>query len=1059
MGDKPRHPWQEPAMIGENKLPGRNLTLPFDEDEAYSYDESRYKLSLNGIWRFRWQQDLSLGVDPALADPACDDSGWDETPVPSVWQLEGYGKPFYLCSSLNSKVVSVKKRRIPTVYPRTNEAGIYRRSFSLPENWDGRRILLHFGAAKSALEVYLNGRRLGWSQGSMTPAEFDISAFVVPGENQLTAIVYRFSTAYYLENQDMWNFSGIYREVYLVAEPAVSIYDVFADTGLGDDYSTGVLNLTVELHSAGATARSVELRALLDGEELGAESVTISGGSTRLYFKTEHPDAKLWSAEEPNLYTLELELREKESAAFLCKKRLRVGFRRIDIDGSVLKVNGRRVVIKGVNRHDFDPDHGWAVPRERYYEDLYLMKRANINAIRTSHYPDDPFFYELCDELGFYVMDEADLESHGVRRKNCPGDHPQWRRAVEDRAERMVLRDRSHACVCFWSLGNEAGDGKNFQYEREAILALDASRPIHYEGDFSYENSDFISRMYPLQPLVELLRNQKEFKEKAFDKLANSLAADNKAVPSHKFATHPVIYCEFAHAMENSLGNFYEYVRDFEEYDHMCGGFIWDYVDQAIRNNEKLNSLANAQSGRNGPAAGHGQAWLYGGDFGEGRSSYYFCANGIIGADREPHPSYYEVKQVYANVCAEAFDESTKRVRIRNKNLFTPLSYYRVIWRIRCSGEAIQQGELACPELAPGHCAEVEVPADWSLPEGECMVTFSFQLKNTEAWAPAGYELRFDQFALTPWTAPAIPKTAEPLRLTKSGGTLTLESKDIKASFRRGRLCSLDFGDGELLAAELDGGGDWKKRALRPNFYRALTDNDNAFMNFVAPISWMVPLRLWKQSSRLVRARGAGVKIKRLSDSAVKLRVWWWAPLTTGLRTEFTVHASGAVEVAHRARGWFVPMLKIGMRLGINPALSQAAWYGRGPHESYADRKSGQKIVRHAMPVAELEHRYMRPQENGNRSDARSLSLTREDGRGLRIDAGTVMEFSVLPYSQETLDAAKHLYELEPEDFLTLNIDARQRGVGGDLPGWALLHEPYKLKPGKYAYQFTMRRN
>ncbi|MDR3314425.1 MAG: hypothetical protein LBS96_08235, partial [Oscillospiraceae bacterium] len=398
-------------MIGENKLPGRNLALPFGEEDAFSYDTSPFKLSLNGLWRFDWRQDLSRGLDLACTLPAFDDSAWAEMPVPSLWQLEGYGKPFYLCSYLHKDHVSVKKHKIPTVYPETNEAGVYRRTFTLPANWDGRRILLHFGAAKSALEVYLNGAKVGYSQGSMTPAEFDVTALAQPGENQLTAIVTRFSTAYYLEDQDMWNFSGLYREVYLVAEPPVRIEDFFADAGLLADNTTGTLKLSVKLRNESAAPATVQLRAHLDGIEVCSKNVLIAAaGTVDLLEEASIANLKPWSAEAAQLYPLVLELRSGED--FLCKKRVRVGFRRVEIDGNVLKINGRRVILKGVNRHDFDPDHGWAVPRERYYEDLYLMKRANINAIRTSHYPDDPFFYELCDELGFYVMDEADVESH-----------------------------------------------------------------------------------------------------------------------------------------------------------------------------------------------------------------------------------------------------------------------------------------------------------------------------------------------------------------------------------------------------------------------------------------------------------------------------------------------------------------------------------------------------------------------------------------------------------------------------------------------------------------------
>ena len=1035
----------DPTKIAEHKLPGCSLALPCDEGGEYAYGASPFKLSLDGQWRFLWQRDLSGGVNAFHTRPEFDDSAWDVTPVPSVWQLEGYGKPFYLASWVHGKYVSTKKSEIPTVYEDRNEAGVYRRLFDIPAAWAGRRVILHFGAAKSSLEVYVNGRYAGYSQGSMTPAQFDITELLVPGENQLTAVVKRFSTAYYLEDQDMWNFSGIYREVYLTAEPEISIFDLFADTSLTDDYRAGALEAGVTLRNTGES-RQVSVSVYMDGKMYASQSVPSLAGETLVKFsRQDFPLLLPWSAESPNLYWFAVVLRD-ETGKFISKKRIRVGFRKIEIDGNVLKFNGQRLVLKGVNRHDFDPDHGWAVPRARYYDDLYLMKRANINAIRTSHYPDDPFFYELCDELGFYVMDEADVESHGVRRKNCPGDHPQWREPVCDRARRMVLRDRSHACVCIWSLGNEAGDGENFKFEREAILELDASRPIHYEGDFDYTKSDFISRMYPLESLVETMRNKKEFKTGLFDNVANALAADNKPIPASVYGTHPVLYCEYAHAMENSLGNFREYVEDFYTYDHMCGGFIWDYVDQSIRNSPHLQSKRDIPNG----------AWLYGGDFGEGKTSAYFCANGIIGADRVPHPSYYEVKQCYADVVAEGFDPAAKAVLLRNRSLFRPLKFYEVGWELSRDGQPVQQGILENADAAPGGCARALVPYELDgLEDGEIILTISFRLRKSQVWASAGYEVAFGQFVVTPRPAAAPLAGKESLTLTKQGKTITLQAENIKAAFSRGWLTSLDFGDGELIAA-----GPKKRVGLRPNFFRALTDNDFSFINFVPALTKFHLWRLWKWASKRVWAQR--VRSKRLDAGSVQVKVYWnhcpsLAPFP-GNVTAYTVRANGTIEVSHRAMG-FLPMLRVGMRVGLRKELSRVKWYGRGPHESYCDRKTGQKLREYEMDAADLEHRYMRPQENGNRTDVRALQLVRPDGYGLRVEAaGGPFGFSAGAYSQEKLDEAAHLYELLPDEHLNLCIDGFHRGVGGDMPGSAFLHKPYKLGAGKYTYGFVMKR-
>lgn len=1040
MNMKRQHKWQDPTMISENKLPARNLALPFGEHDAYSTDTSPYKLTLNGQWRFLWQQGLDQDLPVTrYSRPDYDDSAWDNTPVPSVWQLQGYGKPFYLCSWVHDKYVSTSKRKIPTVYPEANEAGVYRRTFTLPPHWNGRRVVLHFGAAKSALEVYVNGQYVGWSQGSMTPAEFDVTEFLQPGENHVTAIVYRISTAFYLENQDMWNFSGIYREVYLVAEPAVSIYDMFADTGLTNDFATGTLKAEITLYNSMAQQKQVQVSLWVNDECYAEQTVLVDPHDYNIipFARQEFPGLAHWSAEQPNLHTFQV-LVHDEHGQFISKKRIRIGFRRIDIHGNVLKFNGRRVVIKGVNRHDFDPDHGWHVPRERTYEDLYLAKRANVNAIRCAHYPDDPFFYQLCDELGFYVMDEADLESHGVRRKNCPGNHPQWRAAVIDRAERMVLRDRSHACVCFWSLGNEAGDGLNFLYEREAILQLDKSRPIHYEGDFDYTKSDFISRMYPLQGIVKLMREQKAYKPEWFMAIANKLAADNKAIPQSVYATHPVMYCEYAHAMHNSLGNFREYVQDFEDYPHMCGGFIWDYIDQTIRASEVMQT-------QHPPGT-----WIYGGDFDEGRSSYYFCNNGILSADRKPHPSYDEVRQVYANVSAVHFHAGAQRVTLRNKSLFTPMSAYEVHWQLSNNGHVAQQGILDEIDIAPGQDLQVHVPFDLSQisARGELLLTVTFKLRNTQPWAAAGYVLRHDQFVLNPWQPPALLVNNESLDCKRKRGQWLLQSDKIKIAFKRGRLSSLDFGQGELIA-------QGKKLGLQPNVFRALTDNDTGYINFAPWLSRFHPLRLWKASQRGLFALSS--RVRRINDSQVRVTVRWASPLHfAGLHTTYDIHASGQIEVQHRVRGLCLPMLRVGMKLGIAPELARVKWYGRGSNEAYCDRKTGQQIALHDMPVEQLTHHYTRPQENGNREDVRCLRLVDDNGCGLRVDAETTVNFSASCYSPNKLDKAKHIHELEPDAHITLCVDGFSRGVGGDLPGNALLHEPYKLKPRKYAYKFTI---
>lgn len=1007
------HKWENPQIFKENKLDGHNLALPYDSDDEIKYGETKYKLSLNGAWKFRWQ----MGVDNQPADfeaESFDDSKWDDITVPSVWQMQGYGKPIYLCSSVPSQV-SKNENKIPKISHKKNEIGFYRRKFTLPENYNGRRIILHFGAVKSAFYVYLNGRYIGYSQGSMTPAEFDITSFIKSGENTLAVRVMRFSDATYLENQDMWIFSGIYREVYIVAEPEITIEDIYAAATLDEAYTDGILDLQVTL----SKTADITCKVTLDGKQIFRRKINEKIISINHTVKS----VRRWSAEQPNLYTLGIAIFNGKNC--IVKKQIRIGFKRVEIRGNVFLVNGKNVIIKGVNRHDYDPDNGWAVPRSTYYTDLYLMKRANINSIRTCHYPDDPFFYELCDELGFYVMDECDVESHGVRRKNVPGDNPLWTAAVVDRAKRMVLRDRSHASVCFWSLGNEAGDGTNFMRMKEEILKLSTLYPVHYEGDFDLQKSDFISRMYPTESVVKKLCNMEEIKTSLFDNIANSLAADNKPVSAEKFLDHPVIYCEYAHCMENSLGNLKEYVDDFEKYPHMTGGYIWDFVDQAIRINE------------NGETK-----WLYGGDFHEGFSSYYFCANGIIGADRVPHPAYYEVKQVYSNISAKI--KSGKTVAIKNKNYFTPLDYCYVKWDVLLNGESIESGTISTDKIMPMTEEAFEIPYSSDFGNGEYILTLSYRYKTENEWHKADEEISFNQFILSN-IIPKQKRSDDVVKMLYSNGTTTVIAGKTQAIVKDNKLISLDFSDGNILSGE----------SYRPNFFRALTDNDINYFNFAPMLRRLNPLFMWDYTSRLIAS--TGFEVHRLSGS-VLLSFRWRSPLAKNVVTDFIFNADGTVDISQCMTGILLPMLKVGARLGIKKDFSNVKWYGRGPHEAYCDRKTGEKTAVHEMEISALEHRYMRPQENGNRTDTRRLEITDKNGHGFIISSDETFDFSIQPYTQEKLNKAKHLFELKKDDFLTLNIDHRQRGVGGDMPGCACLHEPYKLKCGEYSYSVRLER-
>lgn len=1024
--------WENPYIIKENKEDGHNTAPTYPTAKAaLGGGEVPVRVSLNGNWKFYWQQ----GVDDVRTDYYAedfDDSDWDDITVPSLWQLKGYGKPIYLCAYLPNALSTVKSE-IPKINHHLNEIGIYRRSFELGEEFVGKEIFIHFGAVKAGFFLYVNGHRVGYSQGSMTPAEFDITEYAKIGKNRITVEVFRYTDGTYLEDQDMWFLSGIYRDVYVYGENKLCIRDIFADASLDENYKNGVLSLEVTLKNYELPAECTLEASLQVGgksKKIVSEKITAAKGKTVLKFSHTEENIEPWSAETPRLYKLVVALRQGRKT--LGAKCIRIGFKKVEIKGNVLLINGKRVIIKGVNRHDFDPDNGWAVPRERYYQDLYMMKCANINAIRTSHYPNAEIFYELCDELGFYVMDEADVESHGVRRKNCPGDNAEFKQAVEDRAERMVLRDRSHPCVCFWSLGNEAGDGNNFVYEKKAILALDTSRPIHYEGDFDFEKSDFISRMYPVESIVDKLRRKEEIKTTLYDNVANVLAADNKPVPAAVYDTHPVIYCEYAHAMENSLGNFKEYVDDFEQYEHMCGGFIWDYVDQSIR---------RVEDGK--------EKWLYGGDFDEGNTSFYFCANGIITADRTPQPSYYEVKNVYSNLEAADSDAANGKIIIKNKNLFITTENVLIKWSVTVNGESVKSGEVGDLIVEPQSEKELILPVSLSdFPDGEVILTVDFVQKNDTPWAKAGYGISFNQLMLREMTAAKKNPAVGTLKFFQKGQNVNIIGDGFTAKIASGALCSLAY-DGKELIEE--------GAPLRPDFFRALTDNDRGYLNFAPVFAGIHPLYQWKRTTNQTVASS----VKAISTpSGVEVTVKWKAPFVAGVSTVYLFSPAGEVTVKHTAAGLFLPMLKVGMRMGIKSTLENVEWYGRGPHETYCDRKTGAKIAHHSSTVAALEHRYMRPQENGHRTDVRSLEITDGSGSGMVIDSMDIpFGFNLGYYTPEKLDKATHLFELEKDNCITLCLDAAQRGVGGDMPGCAYLHKPYKLKSGKtYSFEFRISR-
>lgn len=1039
--------WEDPSIFKINKEDGHAIMMPYDsENEALSGNESKYKQSLNGKWKFYWQRGLKNQPENFQL-VSFDDSHWDEINVPSVWQTEGYSVPYYYASTF-PKAFSRTKSKIPSIDHNMQEIGFYRKTFVLDEVFDNREVFLHFGAAKSALEVYVNGEFVGYSQGSMAPHEFDVTKVLKKGENVITAKLYRFSDGSYLEDQDMWWLCGIYRDVYLFAEPKVCLRDFYFKTDFDDTYNDSNVTLNMYFNNYNNIRGKIKVSAkLIDSKneeiELGSSEKELSGGKETITYNKTVKSPDKWSAETPNLYTLVMSV--ELDGKVICVKSYKVGFKKVEIKGEKIYFNGMPLMIKGVNRHDFDCDYGWAVPKYRYTQDLDIMKQNNINSIRTSHYPDDPYFYDMCNKYGFYVMDECEVETHGVRRKGVPGSNPVWTGAVVDRMQRMVLRDRNNPCIFMWSLGNEAGDGSNFMEMKKSALELDDTRQFHYEGDFDLTKSDVISRMYPTKDIMEKLGNKQPITISLYDNIANQLAADSKPIKAEMYEGKPVVLCEYAHSMENSLGNFQEYIDDFEKYDNMCGGFIWDFVDQTLHVKDE-NGNDN---------------YLYGTDF-QGKephklidipnttamtgSNVYFCANGIIGADRNPHPQIVEVKHGYQNIGIIAKDIKNSEFTIKNKFLFTNLSDFNCKWVIKAEGKEVLNGTIGKIDCAPLEEKEIKIDYDLSKlsDDKELILTVFFETTKKSLGLDSDYEIAFEQFVLNEMPKPKEIKSDKKLDFDINGKKITVNGENLKVVVDDGKVVSYVIDEKELLKAPLE-----------PNYFRALTDNDIDFLNFTPQWAKFHPFYAWQRATHHTKA----VKTEVVKNGeVVEIHI---AFSTAGLKNSvatYKVYPDGKLYVFHSA----IPtkgMLRFGYQMTMESSMEYITWYGRGPKPTYIDRKLGSKIDLYESSVTDFEYRYMRPQESSNRCDVRYFTLTDKEGFGIRVDAyyNNPINFSAYHYTTDGLEKATHINDIPYADITTVNIDHRQLGVGGDLPGQAFVREPYTMpKNQKQEYSFVI---
>jgi beta-galactosidase len=1020
---------ENPLVLGISKEPAHVLWAPYESvAEAVARKKSKYTVSLDGEWNFKWVQGTKAQIHD-FYKPDYNTAGWDRIEVPSVWQLKGYGKPYYLRDSF-PPAVCAKLGHVPEIERERNETGYYRRTFTVPKCFGGREVFLCFGGVKSAFYVYINGEQAGFSKGSMTPAEFNITQYLKPGTNVIAVEVLRFSDATYLEGQDMWYFSGIFRSVTLTAEPSVYLRDIYAHAIPGENYENWRLESELTLVNNSNTALSTEIELILYGQEdetplhFTARAAAGAFSSKKAVISGDVPHPRLWSAEEPNLYTLVAVLKST-SGDVLEAKSIRFGFRTCEIHDGQFRVNGKRVVLCGVNRHEFDPDGGWALPEERYRQDVILMKQANINAVRTSHYPADPLFYDLCDEYGIYVMDEADLESHGVRKLGIPGDNPLWKDAAIDRVTRMVRRDRNHPCVIFWSLGNEAGFGQNFVRMKKALLALDATRPVHYEGDPGNTVSDVISRMYPSLEDMKKMSRKEAVSVALNGRISNLMTGDNKPVRAEQYRGRPVLLCEYLSSMGNSLGSLTDYTEFFDKYPHFAGGFLWSFLDLAIHRVTPDGE----------------DRWLYGGDFGEEVTDGNLCSCGIVGSDRNPHPAYYEVKRAYQRISLSPVDLTNGVLRVENRYSFLNLSRFAMIWQITENGRVLEHHRQDAPIVAAGESAEITLSFKKHryLEDREYLLTVFFVAKGCTNWYRDGFPIAFDQFTLQAASdAAPVLHPRLPVKLTESDDRFDIKAKDfhLKISRSTGEIISLNYGFGEVLAAP-----------LHPNYWRALTDNDLGYANYSKKFRELLKLPLFKWRTATERRRLKSVTAEA-DETKVTVTVQHHVPLCRGTAvTVYSVDGEGNVLIRHTVHPRR-EMVRVGFTMGVSPSLGSVTWYGRGPHENYCDRKSGSPIGLYTLPAEEMPHGYVRPQENGTRSDVRCMMLQDSSGNGLRV-SGNTFDFSVWPYTQENLQNAQHRHELRSCGHLTVNIDAAQKGVASRVPGISTIQKPFRLPRGR----------
>ncbi len=1009
--------WENPDLFEINKERPHATFIPFESIETViedDYNASPYYMSLNGNWKFHLSKKPEDRPVDFFSD-AFDVGNWDEIPVPSNWQMQGYEYPHYVNAGYTFS------KNAPYVPHEENSVGSYKRWFEIPENWSGREIFIHFGAVNSAFYIWVNGQKAGYSQGSKTPAEFNITDYIVNGRNSLAIEVYKLSDGSYLEDQDFWRLSGIDRDVFLYSSPKVRIKDFFATPELDGSYNNGILNLSVDVYNhltKAAKGYKVSFSVFNEEKKIISETKPLSAfkGLQSLSFQTEINNIEPWSAETPKLYDLVIELSdEKNTVQFSgCK----IGFRNVKIVGGQLLVNGKPVLLKGVNRHEHDPKTGHVISEESMLKDIQLMKQFNINAVRTSHYPNDPKWYKLCDKYGIYLIDEANIESHGYGYDpdKTLGNDPRFTEAHLARIKAMVERDKNHPSIIIWSMGNEAGTGINFLAGYKFIKGRDNSRPVHYERaeratDIKERHTDVISWMYASMESIE-----KNYLSGAKDR--------------------PFFWCEYSHAMGNSSGNLVDLWDFVYEHPTVQGGFIWDWVDQGL-----------LKVGPNGE-----KYWAYGGDFEpEGvKNDRNFCINGLVFPDRKVHPGLWEVKKVYQNVLIKSVDLDKLEFEVTNMYDFTDLNNYLISWELLQNGKEILSGDLEPIDLQPYQSTKINLNKieKYITDQPEFFLNFIVKTKEATQLIPEGHLVASEQFLVSKGslTVKSIDSSNEKIQVTQTGDQLKAVLPDVSIVF--------DLKDGKIKSYSYNGTELFKK-GFKANFWRAPTDNDygNGFQNRCL---------VWKKASK--QQKLVDHKINK-EKGAVEIEFTFELPdVRSTLVTSYHVNNMGEIEVKNKLNctGSELPEIpRFGMNCELPVGFDQVKWYGRGPHENYWDRKSSAFVGIYNCSVSDLYVPYVRPQENGYHTDTRWVEFSNGKGTGIRIEGLPLVSFSAHHNTIDDFDegirkTGRHTIDIRKRDMVSVHVDYKQMGVGGDDSWGRRTYDKYTLPPKEYVYGFKL---